>query len=64
MWITEGDVTDLRETVDTFHFEKRSLVVHFAPEVVGPFVEGEHTVEIPLAKLHGLRPALAARLAQ
>jgi hypothetical protein len=64
MWITDGDVTDLRETVDTFHFEKRALVVHFAPEVVGPYAEGEHAVEIPLAKLHGVRPALAARLAQ
>jgi hypothetical protein len=62
MWISEGDVTDVRDMVDTFHVENKAIVVHFAPYAVGPYAEGEHTVEIPLAKLRGLRPDIAGRI--
>jgi hypothetical protein len=62
MWITAGDVTDVRDLVDTFHIENAAIVVHFAPYAVGPYAEGEHTVEIPLARLHGLRPTFAGRV--
>jgi hypothetical protein len=62
MWITEGDLTDVRDFVDTFHIENKAIVVHFAPYAVGAYAEGEHTVEIPLARLRGLRPDLAGRI--
>jgi hypothetical protein len=63
LWVTTGNVTDLREMVDTFHVEPGKLVVSFAPYEVGPFAEGEHVVVVPLASLRGLRPAWANRLA-
>jgi Protein of unknown function (DUF3298) len=62
MWITEGDVQDLLDLVDTFHMEKSAIVVHFAPYAVGPYAQGEHVVEIPYPHLTGLRPAIALRL--
>jgi Protein of unknown function (DUF3298) len=62
LWVTAGNVTDVREMVDTFHVERGKLVVTFAPYEVGPFAEGEHVVEVPIASLRGLRPAWARRL--
>jgi len=62
LWVTAGNVTDVREMVDTFHVEPGKLVVTFAPYEVGPFAEGEHVVEVPLASLRGLRPTWARRL--
>jgi len=63
LWVTAGNVTDVREMVDTFHIEPGKLVVTFAPYEVGPFAEGEHVVEVPFASLRGLRPSWAHRLA-
>jgi len=63
MWITEGDIVDLRDMVDAFHFEQGRIVVHFAPYAVGPSVEGEHTVEIPISKLESVRPRFARLVA-
>jgi Protein of unknown function (DUF3298) len=62
LWVTAGNVTDVREMVDTFHFEPGKLVVTFAPYEVGPFAEGEHVVELPLSSLRGLRPSWGQRL--
>ncbi len=62
LWVTEGNVTDLHEMVDTFHLERGKLVVTFAPYEVGPFAEGPHVVEVPAALLRGLRPGWARRL--
>ena len=64
MWVTGGTVTDVTDMLDTFHFEKGQIVVHFAPYEVGPFAEGEHVVEVPFEVLRGVRPAWKNRFAE